>query len=344
MISFGVNHHRAAREAYPNIVGRVRRLCDQRTPARSGFKGPTIVAVYFFTAPLANATHLRNNTTVWGCRIVRAVCCLLVFGFLSALPCSARAQSKLNASYTISLLGLTIGSGTWEIAIDNDQYSERAGGRISGVAAALITGEASGATHGVLTNDHALPTAFEADVKTSAETDTIKMKFDAAGVTDLVVEPPFPPTTQERVPVSDADRKGVLDPLSAGLVIVAGSDDMLKPQSCEGRIPVFDGRRRFDVALSFKRLETVKTKGGYQGPAIVCAIHLFPISGHRVAGTTIQHLVKSDAMEVALAPLPGTRILVPFRASIPTLVGTVVITADRFETAAVPATANSKSQ
>jgi Protein of unknown function (DUF3108) len=279
---------------------------------------------------------------------VRAVCCLLtVFGFLSALPCSARAQSKLNASYTISLLGLTVGSGTWDIAIDNDQYSETAGGRISGVAATLITGEASAATHGVLTYDHAVPTAFEADVKTSAETNTIKMKLDAAGVTDLVVEPPSPPTTpkQERVPVSDADRRGVLDPLSAGLVIVAGSDDLLKPQSCEGRIPVFDGRRRFDVALSFKRLETVKTKGGYQGPAIVCAIHLFPISGHRVAGTAIQHLVKSDAMEVALAPLPGTRILVPFRASIPTLVGTVVITADRFETAApTPATANSKSQ
>ena len=212
--------------------------------------------------------------------------------FDSFRPPAARAQAQHSYDFAARLL-------TWHMAIATAPYSENAGARISGVAATLITDEASAATYGVLTSDQAVPTAFEADGKTSAETDTIKMKLDAAGVTDLVVEPPSPPTTpkQERVPVSDADRKGVLDPLSAGLVIVAGSDDLLKPQSCEGRIPVFDGRRRFDVALSFKRLETVKAKGGYQGPAIVCAIHLFPISGHRVAGTPSSISVKSDAME-----------------------------------------------
>jgi Protein of unknown function (DUF3108) len=281
---------------------------------------------------------------------VRAVCCLVtVLSFLAALPCGAHAQSKANASYTISLLGLTIGKGTWDIEIANDHYSEKAAGRISGVASALISGEVSASTLGALTNDRVLPTSFDADVKTSAETDKIKMTFDAGGVTDLVVEPPFAATTlkQERVPVTDADRKGVLDPLSAGLAIVAGSDELLKPQSCQRRIPVFDGRRRFDVALSFKRMDTVKARDGYQGPVVVCSIHLFPIAGHRVGGTAIQHLVKSDAMEVALAPLPGTRILIPFYASIPTLVGTVAITADRF-VAAGPAptapTANSRSQ
>jgi len=267
-----------------------------------------------------------------GC-LVRAVCCVLtVIGALSALPCAAHAQSKINASYTISLLGLTIGKGTWEIELGDEQYSEKANGRISGMASTLISGEVSASTHGTVASERILPTVFEADVKTDAETEKIRMSFDAAGVTDLVIDPPFPPAPpkQERVPVTDADRKGVLDPLTAGLVTVAGADDMLKPQSCQGRIPVLDGRRRFDVGLTFKRMETVKAEGDYQGPAVVCSVHLFPIAGHRVGGTAMQHLVKSDAMEVALVPLPGRRILVPFHASIPTLVGTIVVTADRF--------------
>src|SRR5262249_51474676 len=197
-------------------------------------------------------------------------------------------------------------------------------------------------------NDRARPAAFDADVKTSAETEKIKMTFDAAGITDLVVDPPFPPPApkQERVPVTDADRKGVLDPLSAGLVIVSGSADVLKPESSQTKIPVFDGRRRFDAALSFKRMDKVKVEGGYQGPAIVCAVQVIPIAGHRAAATAMQHLVKSNAVEVTLAPLAGTRVLVPFSASVPTLVGPVSITAEQFFATgpAAPAAGTNRSQ
>jgi Protein of unknown function (DUF3108) len=250
----------------------------------------------------------------------------------ATLPASAPAQTNLTLSYRISLLGLTVGRGTWEIEINTNQYLQRAEGRISGMASSLISGEASASTRGTIANDLARPASFEADVKTDAETEKIKMTFDAAGVVDLIVDPPFPPPAakQERVPITDGDRKGVLDPLSAGLVMVSGSDDLLKPQSCDRQIPVFDGRRRFDVALSFKRMDKVKAETGYEGPAVVCAIHLVPIAGHRVGGTTMQHLIKSDAMEVTLAPLSDTRILVPFQASIPTVVGTVHVVADRF--------------
>src|SRR5262249_48908336 len=132
-----------------------------------------------------------------------------------------------DASYTISLLGLTIGTGAWELDISNDQYSERVSGRISGFASKLISGEGSATTHGALVNNHVQPATFEADLKTDAENDDIKMVFDAAGVSSLAVEPPLPSSAvgNERVPVSLADRKGVLDPLSS-LLIVAESDEL----------------------------------------------------------------------------------------------------------------------
>ena len=49
---------------------------------------------------------------------------------------------------------------------------------------------------------------------------------------------------------------------------VAGSADPLSPQSCIRKVPVFDGRLRYDLTTEFKRIETVKASKGYQGPVI----------------------------------------------------------------------------
>jgi hypothetical protein len=264
---------------------------------------------------------------------VRAVYRVMLIAAWLASPVlggGAQAQTKLTASYTISLLGITIGTAEWELEV-NEQYLAQASGRISGVASKLISGQGSASVRGALVNNHAQPAAFEADIKTDAETDNVRMMFDAAGVSELAVEPALPPTTpgSQRVPVSAADRKGVLDPLS-GLLVIANADPALGPPTCQRRIPIFDGRRRYDVVLSFKRMDDLKAETGYAGPVIVCSIHVVPISGHRVGGSFVQRLVKSDDLEVALAPLAGTRILAPFQAAVPTAVGTVWIAADRF--------------
>jgi hypothetical protein len=262
---------------------------------------------------------------------VRAVYRVIVIVACLASPLlggEARAQTKLSASYTLSLLGITIGTAEWELEI-NEQYSAHASGRISGVASKLISGQGSASVRGALVNNRAQPAAFEADIKTDAETDNIRMMFDAAGVSSLTIEPPLPPPGSQRVPTKAADRKGVLDPLS-GLIVVADTDPVMGPPTCQRRIPIFDGRRRYDIALSFKRMDELKADNGYAGPVIVCSIHVVPISGHRVGGSFVQRLVKSDDMEVALVPLAGTRFLAPFQAAVPTAVGTVWITADRF--------------
>jgi hypothetical protein len=282
--------------------------------------------------PLAHSRRLRNNGRASGGCIVRASARLvIVILCLVGFSPNAQAQTKLEVHYAITLLGLTIGHATLAVDIEAGQYSQTASGQISGVASTLITGEASASSRGTVASDRVLPIEFNADVKTDIETDTIRMKLDANGVTDLVVAvPPLPASSkEERVPLTEADRKGVIDPLSATLIIAAATDDVLRPQSCPERLPVFDGRRRFDVGLTFKRVDQVKAIG-YQGGALVCAMHLTPIAGHRTKGTAFERIIKSEAMEVALAPIAGTRYLMPFQASIPTLVGTVRVTAERF--------------
>ena len=42
---------------------------------------------------------------------------------LAILPASAPAQTKLAVDYRVSLLGLTVGRGSWGIEINGDQYA-----------------------------------------------------------------------------------------------------------------------------------------------------------------------------------------------------------------------------
>ena len=50
---------------------------------------------------------------------------------------------------------------------------------------------------------------------------------------------------------------------------------------CGAVAPVFDGRRRYDVALSYvKKTDVQMDNGLYQGPVLVCQIHYDQIAGY----------------------------------------------------------------
>jgi len=102
------------------------------------------------------------------------------------------------------------------------------------------------------------------------------------------------------------------------------------PEACQRTLPIFDGRRRYDLKLAFKRIDTVKADKGYQGPVVVCTMLYRPIAGHRPERPAIKYLVEQRDMEMWLAPIAGTRVLVPFRFSIPTPFGLGVLQATYF--------------
>ena len=75
---------------------------------------------------------------------------------------------------------------------------------------------------------------------------------------------------------------------------------------------LFDGRLRYDLKLAYKHMDSVKPDKGYQGPAVVCAIYFVPIAGYIPDRPVIKYLAAQRNMEIAFAPIAGTRILVPF--------------------------------
>jgi Protein of unknown function (DUF3108) len=250
--------------------------------------------------------------------------------FAAAVP-SAHAQSKLEARYTASLAGIPLGTGSWVIDIASDQYTSVASGRTTGLVRVISDGSGSSGARGAIQGASLLPTTYASSTVSDRGSDDVRMTLRAGTVKDISVEPPTPPSP-DRVPVTEAHRKGVSDPMSAAIMPVAGNGDVLTPDACKRKLAIFDGRQRADIDLVFKRMDRVHADKGYQGPVVVCTVLYTPIAGHRPERPAIKYLAETREMEMWLAPIAGTRLLVPFRFSVPTPFGLGVLQATYFVT------------
>jgi hypothetical protein len=252
---------------------------------------------------------------------------------LGSLPVAA--QGKLEAQYEASLAGIPIGRGTWGIEIGDDSYSAAAQGGTSGLLKSISNGSGTGASQGRVVNGALVPQAYEASTTTSKKSETVHINLLNGNIRDYGIEP-VPPVDPDRIPITEAHKKGVLDPMTSTIVRVPGTGEMLTPDACHGSVGVFDGRLRYELKLDFKRMETVKAEKGYHGPAVVCALYFTPIAGYIPDRPVIKYLSGQRNMEIALVPIAGTRFLVPFRTVIPTPLGTAVLEATHFVTQATP--------
>jgi len=239
------------------------------------------------------------------------------------------AQGRLEAEYVVSIAGIPIGRGNWIIEISEDQYTAAASGTTTGLVRFFTGARGTGAAHGNLVGGQPVPTSYAATINYGQKLDDVRIALAAGNVTDYAVEPPLPPIPN-RIAVTDADRHGVVDPMTSMLNRVAGSGDPVSPEACNRKVAVFDGRVRYDLHSEFKRMETVKADRGYAGPAVVCAVYFTPISGYVPDRPAIRYLVELRDAEVWLAPISGTRVLVPFRFSMPTPLGTGLLQATEF--------------
>jgi hypothetical protein len=253
-----------------------------------------------------------------------------------ALPAEpASAQGKLDARYEVTLAGIPVGKGAWVVDIADDQYSASASGATAGLLKAFASGSGSGGSQGRIVNGALLPQAYSATVNSSKKSETIRMSLIAGNIKEFVIDPE-PPVDPDRIVVTDAHRRGVLDPMTGSLLRVPGTADPLGPEACRTGTAIFDGRMRYEIKLDYKRMETVKAEKGYQGPVVVCAVYFTPVAGYIPDRAAIKWLATQRNIEAWFAPIAGTRILVPFRMMIPTPLGMGVLEATQFVSTASP--------
>jgi hypothetical protein len=265
---------------------------------------------------------------------VLASLCAGVFILLAA-PNSASAQGRLDAHYEATLAGIPVGKGAWTIDISDDQFSASAFGGTAGLLKAFAGGTGTGAAQGRVVNGALVSTNYSATTTTSKKSEAIRMVLSGGNVREYAIEPE-PPVDPDRIPITDAHRRGIYDPMSGAMLRVPGTADPLSPEACRTGAAIFDGRMRYDLKLDYKRMETVKAEKGYHGPAVVCSVYFSPVAGYIPDRPVIKYLAAQRNIEIAFAPVAGTRILVPFRMVIPTPFGTAMLEATQFITQATP--------
>jgi hypothetical protein len=248
---------------------------------------------------------------------------------------AAFAQGKLEAQYEATLSGIPVGKGGWSIDIQDDQFSASAFGGTAGLLKAFTAGSGTSSAQGRVVNGALVATNYAASTTTSRKSEAIHIVLVNGNVREYGIAPE-PPVDPDRIPVTDAHRKGVYDPMTGSMLRVPGTADPLSPEACRTGAPVFDGRMRYDLKLDFKRMETVRAEKGYHGPVVVCALYFAPVAGYIPDRAVIKYLAAQRNIEIAFAPVAGTRILVPFWLKIPTPLGPAMLEATQFITSATP--------
>jgi hypothetical protein len=98
----------------------------------------------------------------------------------------------------------------------------------------------------------------------------VAIDYEPGGAVRAVIAPP--PEADDRDPVPEAERQATIDPLTATLAAVQSG--------CRGTLRVFDGRRRYDLALADQgESELPGATPVYRGRARHCQARVTPRTG-----------------------------------------------------------------
>lgn len=238
------------------------------------------------------------------------------------------AASTVDARYTVSLAGLSIGGARLAGTVEPGRYTLSASASLSGLVGAITGGKGAAQANGAINRTKVLSNGFALRASNGEITRTVQIGAAAGNVSSVAVDPPFD-EKPDRVPINDTHKRGIIDPLSA-LVMPQLAKDGLDPKNCDRTLPIFDGAQRFDVKLSYVGTENVAAEEGYRGPVLVCRARYQPLAGHRPERRVTKFMIENRDMDVWLAPVADSEQLVPFRIAVKTMVGTAVILAKRF--------------
>jgi Protein of unknown function (DUF3108) len=299
-------------------------MCKQRLYRRCRFSKDELILIF-------------RSLTAWSVILYGG---LALLGPPFLLVRQAYAQTTLKAEYVISFARITVGNAIVRADISDSAYAIFASGHAGGAMRLLADGDGNLTSRGSVTGNRLLPSEFMLKIDSATDPLDVNMTIEDGDVTELTVLPPGNP---DDAPIADADRRRIVDPLTAVLVPADEAGDGLNRETCQRTLPIFDGRQRYDLQLDFKRFDKVTANNGYSGPVIVCSLSFRPIAGHRVSAPLVKYLSESRQIEIAFAPLAGTHLLAPYRLVVTNLLANLVVQANRFETSIETAPAPPKS-
>lgn len=235
------------------------------------------------------------------------------------------AAEMVVARYSVSLVGFRIGEASARGAVSAASYRVALDARLTGLAEWLAHMRIALASSGEIRRGAVLPNAYATTSASARDTRTVRMSLNAGNVRAVEISPPLEDESI-RVPVTSADKRNVLDPTSALIMVVPPGKPLVGPAACDRTLPIYDGVVRFDLMMTYTGTRNVSIKG-YSGPVSVCAVRYKPIAGHRYDSRSTKFMAQNRDIEVWLAPIARAHVVIPFHIGLRTTAGMAYVDA-----------------
>jgi hypothetical protein len=243
---------------------------------------------------------------------------IILTGFFASWISQGFAQEKtLKLEYTAYFLGLPVGEGNVNAHFSGNTYSTTMSAKTKGVGS-LSSGWMNMRTSGTVEPTRLNGTSFGYESKGRQGITNFTMSLAKNVVTSLTKDPERP-LGGPIMPLTEAHKRGVVDPFSATMIILGANEPPLTEAACAKKFPIFDGWLRYDMSFTFQGIEEVKSEA-YSGKAVKCRVHLNFIAGYRTDKPIVKENEKVP-IHIWLIPLPETRWLVPYKLELQTKYG-----------------------
>ena len=220
----------------------------------------------------------------------------------------AEVPESLSLSYDMWEGGLHALSLETRMNRGKSAYSVKFSVRTRGLAWLVHPFSLKAQTDGVADEHGLRPLHYRSTSEKRGKTRRQEITYLDDGSLDVRREPKKNGKPKNRVP--EDLTLGTLDPASALLSII---EAFARVGRCEGSIPVYDGKRRYDLLVTQGGSRNLKSKGYgmYSGPATVCRIAVEQLAGFKKKKNRKGRF--PSAIDVWLAPLAGGEPAVPVR-------------------------------
>lgn len=210
---------------------------------------------------------------------------------LAALPVTALAaggdsydtQAGVKATnvqvvWHIDLAGVDLGKLALSAILKGDEYTASSWLETGGVVNWFWESRIDADSRGVFGSGKVVPEAYNSDYKGAKSKQKVALSYANGFPGQLTAIPEY---DLKRFPVTEEQKEGTIDPLS-GMVLGISAVTATEASPCGTAIPVFDGRRRYNVNFTYRHnVEVDEGKHGYRGPALECELQYEQIAGFK---------------------------------------------------------------
>ena len=235
--------------------------------------------------------------------------------------------ADIRAAYRVTLAGISLGKFHLNAELKGTDYELNAKGKFSLLAGILYEASGNTSSSGTFTKEGPRPSKFTVAYRGGKKKEQRELRFDDGVVSDISIKPKKR-TSRRAVPVTEEQLVDVLDPLTAAFLSAHYQGAPGDLGVCNRRVPVFDGKQRYDILLTPKRTQTLESDApsALPGLAAVCRVKFVPIGGYRPEHPGIKFMTQTEEIEVWLVSLPATSLYVPYQIFVPTALGTGSVT------------------